>query len=89
MAREVIFYACDTCDMAYAAEGDAEDCCRLPERLLTPNINRLLDLVTNYVEKLADGEMTKDIEHQCYETLMKAFYGPDIFRWINEKIKDL
>lgn len=39
----------------------------------------------NNIEK--EGYPLKDFEHYCYEMLVQAFYGYDIWRWFRENKK--
>lgn len=39
----------------------------------------------NNIEK--EGYPLKDFEHYCYEMLIQAFYGSDIWRWLRENKK--
>lgn len=34
-----------------------------------------------------EGYTPKDAEHYMFEEVMKTFYGPDVFDWINERLR--
>ena len=49
------------------------------------NVSLLYEQVKAYIDSIhQNGYPEKDAEHFIFETTMKIFYGPDIYKWINE-----
>jgi len=58
----------------------------LPERLPVPNIDKLRDMVDDYIEDIiAKDYEDDDWEHYIYEGTMVAFYGDAIWNWFKER----
>jgi hypothetical protein len=56
-----------------------------------PDISPLKDLVSNLMaEHARHGEFrSKDFEQHLYETVFETFYGPDVFKWMNARTKQV
>ncbi len=88
MARLVERYECEICEMAYCTEDEADRCCGTPQVLDKPNVYKLRALAERHIADLKEDIGIKDFEQECYEVLMRAFYGPDVFKWINKQYGD-
>jgi len=40
-----------------------------------------------HIQELMNGEVDTDAEHYIYETAMEAFYGKDVWDWVNKMLK--
>lgn len=56
----------------------------LPESEI--DITSIIKFVKDVVKELEDGRDDEDIPQWAYETIMKAVYGNDIFKWINKQL---
>jgi len=58
-----------------------------PEVLRDPRLGALKKCCQSYIDALDDPEgRTKDAEIYIFEAAMSAFYGDDVWAWINERI---
>jgi hypothetical protein len=62
-----------------------------PEQLQQFNLDELLLQCEQYMNDIESGELHEDgqsdLQHYIFEAAMKAFYGPDVFDWINSKLR--
>ncbi len=49
-----------------------------------PNIQVLRNLVDRHIDSLARNVYLKDIREHIYEKAVEAFYGEDVWKWINK-----
>jgi hypothetical protein len=54
-----------------------------PQVLAKPNYDDLMKSVEDYLDDVEAGTVDDDSQHYLYETLLEAFYGNDIWKWIN------
>ena len=83
MAEKVEMYACPKCKALHAKEVMADACCAVPRMLDVTDTASLRKLAKDIVDTVYTDGWFKDAEHWCYEAVMKAYYGPDIFGWLN------
>lgn len=54
------------------------------------DLRKLEALVQYYIDDLDNGEMheddQQDREHYIFEAAMEAFYGRNVWKWINSKL---
>jgi hypothetical protein len=62
-----------------------------PEQLQQFNLDELLLQCEAYLSGIESGELHEDEQsdahHYIFEAAMKSFYGPDVFEWINSKLR--
>lgn len=60
----------------------------VPTLLATPDLTALRAMAENHIKSIASGEYHEDNDdaHYMYEAVLKAFYGPNVFKWINKKV---
>jgi hypothetical protein len=52
-------------------------------------VDNLLKVCEIHMDEIEIGEGTdSDSEHYIYEETMKFVYGPDVFDWVNRKMKE-
>jgi|WetSurSiteA1Bulk_404760.scaffolds.fasta_scaffold00586_20 hypothetical protein len=57
-----------------------------PKMLDNPELDRLKTECQIYIDTLAKGNKPdRDSKQYIYESAMTAFFGKDIFKWINRK----
>jgi len=92
MVEEVTItrYRCECCRKVWDTKIDAELCCAAPKMLPDEHqdINSLRDFAQQHIDTIVEGGSTKDEEHYAYEVLMIAFFGKNIFQWINKHRED-
>ena len=57
----------------------------VPPKLTTPNTEPLAELVAEHLRLIACGNRDEDMPHYIYETAMEAFYGKDVWKFVNGK----
>jgi len=56
-----------------------------PKPVEHPNLGDLKAVAQEYLDDIKEnGRPSKDSKNYIFESVMKTFYGPDIFSWINE-----
>jgi hypothetical protein len=64
-------------------EGQAN--IEIPPKLATPNIEPLAELVAEHLRLIACQQHDEDMEHYIYEAALEAWYGKDVWKFINAK----
>jgi len=59
------------------------------EKILEPDFDELRALVDEYIDALSIHERYKDIEAYVFEAAIEAFYGKDVWGWVNQKIDEM
>jgi Holliday junction resolvase RusA-like endonuclease len=54
-----------------------------PQVLAKPDYDDLMKSVIDHLDDIEAGTEDDDSQHYLYETLLEAFYGTDIWKWIN------
>ncbi len=58
-----------------------------PEQIEDVDLTKLRTQAKNYLDFLYENNCEpKDTSYLMYEEVMKTFYGPDIFKWIIQRI---
>ena len=57
----------------------------LPPKLVTPNLEPLAELVAEHLRLIAVRKRDEDMPHYIYETAMEAFYGKDVWKFVNAR----
>ena len=55
------------------------------EKVVFTNLIKVVDAYIDEVEN--QGYADDDFEHYIYEEALKAFYGKDVFKWINWRLR--
>jgi hypothetical protein len=59
-----------------------------PKALSDPNFEKLKAECQIYIDTLANGKKPdEDSAHYISEAALTAFFGKDVFKWINKKLK--
>jgi hypothetical protein len=56
-----------------------------PKKLLAPNLEKLSYLCTEHLRLIACGTRDEDMPHYIYEAAMEAFYGKDVWKFVNAR----
>lgn len=60
----------------------------MPELTGRIELESLLELCKQYIYDLSNGGgVDEDMEYNIFEAAVEAFYGKDIFDWVNKQIK--
>jgi len=61
-----------------------------PKELKQPNFSALIAEVQAYIEYMGSEDYhedgASDYEHSVFEAAIEAVYGPDVWKWVNDKI---
>lgn len=59
-----------------------------PVLIEIPNLSHLKSLLKNYIHCIENGNYNVDQnnEYKIFETVLKTFFGEDVFIWINKKL---
>jgi len=57
-----------------------------PKLVDKPNFSRLLAVLDQHLDEVAAGQEDDDTEHFIYEEVLKAFYGKNVFEWMNKHL---
>jgi len=47
----------------------------------------IIDSVENYMDQVEEGYVSEDTEHYIFEDVIRAVYGDDVWKYVNEKVK--
>jgi len=57
----------------------------VPPKLATPNLEPLAQLVDEHLRLIACDMRDEDMPHYIYESAMEAFYGKDVWKFVNAR----
>ena len=57
----------------------------LPYLRFEPDLESLKQCIKDYIELVAKDEEDEDDKQWIFETALEAFYGKDIWKWINQR----
>ena len=57
----------------------------LPSLRFEPDLEPLKKCIKDYLELVAKNEYDEDDKQWIFETALEAFYGKDIWKWINQR----
>lgn len=59
----------------------------IPKIVDHPTFDKLQKCCESYIQEIMDkGGVDSNSDHYIFECAMEAYYGNDIFKWINKKV---
>jgi hypothetical protein len=55
----------------------------VPPKLIAPNLEGLAELVAEHLRLIVCARRDEDMPHYIYEEAMEAFYGKDVWKFVN------
>jgi len=89
MAISKVVFLCESCHKQFETITEADQCCgrSIPSMMSAPQLDSLEEQLAYYIKSVAEkGEVPKDADHYIFEAAVEAFYGKNIFHWINTKL---
>ncbi len=54
-----------------------------PAMILNRDYTKLENMVESVMKEIEEDDYNEDNDHYIYECVMETFYGPDVWKWIN------
>lgn len=89
MPKPKTVYLCDVCEKQHDTQDEAIQCCNpiVPTMMEVPRVDTLKQACAAYIKSLVDNTSFNGAKQYIFEAAMEAFYGKNIFTWINSRLK--
>jgi transketolase len=57
----------------------------IPKMVDHPSFDKLQKCCEDYIQEVIDKKVDTDTTHDVFECAIEAYYGKDIFKWVNER----